>query len=216
MNTLLQRIGAIGDIHTEDRLLAAALRYLSAQNLDALISLGDIVDGPGNINRCVQLLREAGAVAVAGNHERWFLQGEMRDLPDATRSEEVDDDVKRFLSSLPKTLRFTTPKGTLLVCHGLGEDDMAALRPDDFGYALSSNDALSQLLRAKDTDFVLCGHTHRRMVRTIEHLTVINAGTLSQKRNPCFLIADFLAGEVRFFDIDEAAEVREAEVFPLP
>ena len=43
----LRRFGLLGDIHAEDELLAVALRYLVAQELDAVLAVGDIVDGPG-------------------------------------------------------------------------------------------------------------------------------------------------------------------------
>ena len=86
----LRRFGILGDIHAEHEMLAVALEYLSRQNLDAVLSVGDVVDGPGDVNACCRLLVESQAAIVRGNHERWFLEGKMRDLPEATRDEDVD------------------------------------------------------------------------------------------------------------------------------
>jgi hypothetical protein len=36
---------------------------------------------------------------------------------------------------LPPTMTLEVPRGTLLLCHGIGENDMKQLGPDDGGYA---------------------------------------------------------------------------------
>ena len=57
--------------------------------------------------------------------------------------------------------------------------------------------------------FVLCGHSHLRMVRHFDHLTVVNAGTLLPDRAG-FCTVDFEQRNARFFDI--ASTMRIAEV----
>ena len=49
--------------------------------------------------------------------------------------------------------------------------------------------------------FVLNGHTHQRLVRSFEDLTIINAGTLYRKHRPCVCVADFVVGQVQFYDL---------------
>src|SRR5205085_4430088 len=127
--TLLCRIGILGDIHCEDGRLAAALEFLHAQPLDLICAVGDIVDGPGDVNRTIDLLRRYQVIAVRGNHERWLFAGEMRGLPDVTSRFDLRLPGLAYLSELPTTRRLETVAGRALLCHGLGVDDMAGGLP---------------------------------------------------------------------------------------
>lgn len=211
----LRQIGAIGDIHGEARYLETALKFLSAAHLDLIFSVGDITDGRDRVNRCCQLLQKYQVATVRGNHERWFLAGEMRDLPDASFDADVDKEARAFLAALPLTQSFETVAGRLLLCHGLGEYDMGGVWPGDFGYALESNLALLRLMLERQYRFVINGHTHQRMVRSFDHLTIINAGTLYREHQPCFLLADFETGFVQFYDFRSNTKVVKGEFFPL-
>jgi predicted phosphodiesterase len=204
-------IGVIGDVHTEDRALAAVLDFLRPLHLDALLCTGDVVTGTGDANRCCHLLQQAGVATVRGNHDRWFLRGAMGDLPHATDENELDNNAKQFLAMLPVTRRYETPAGPLLLCHGLGDDDMAGVQPNDFGYAPESNMRLALLYGAREYNIVVNGHTHHRMVRTFDHLTIINAGTLRADHQPCFLTADFAVKMVQVYEIGSALDITESD-----
>ena len=162
--------------------------------------MGDVADGFGDVNACCWLLVSRKLFVVRGNHERWLLRDEMRGLPDATPKEAVDPVSLAFLSSLPTTRRFDTVAGSLPLCHGLGESDMAGVRPYDDGYAIENNEELKALRRARDVDLVVCGHTHRRMVRAFPGVVVINAGTLLRVHQPCFGLVNLNASAVTFFE----------------
>ena len=211
----LRRVGVIGDIHAEDGHLQAALEFLAGSDLDLIMAVGDVADGRGSVDRCCRLLRQYRVAAVAGNHERWLLAGEARDLPDATPPAEVSSEARAYLSSLPRTLEYETAAGRLLLCHGLGADDMGGVKPGDYGYALAANFALQRLMREGRYRFVVNGHTHRRMVRSFEGLTIINAGTLFREHQPCFLVADFEGGFVQYYDLVGGGRVSEAELMGL-
>src|SRR5689334_16603498 len=72
----IRRIGLLGDIHTEDARLEHALAEMKRAQVDAIVSVGDIVDGPGDVERCVRLLAQHDVIAVKGNHDRWFVRGD--------------------------------------------------------------------------------------------------------------------------------------------
>jgi len=208
---MLQRFGAIGDIHAEDDLLRSAIEALHREGVDAILAVGDIADGRGSVDACVDALRSAGVIAVAGNHDRWLLSSQMRDLPDATFMQSLKDDTVEYLRELRATRAFETPRGPLLLCHGLGTNDMAAVRPGDFGYALAANLDL-HALRQTDLRVVVNGHTHHRMVRRFGDLTVINAGTLKHDHDPGFLLVDLRAGDVTEFTIAGTGAVASGQV----
>jgi predicted phosphodiesterase len=102
------RIGIVTDIHDQVKILAEVLAVLRAEGVDAIITLGDNTDMFGKWNaaeKVADLLREAGAVGVWGNHDF----GLCRDVPEETRF--------RFLR---KTLDFfatLNPRFELGGCH---------------------------------------------------------------------------------------------------
>lgn len=205
------RAGVIGDIHTDFEALARALSLFEAERVDLVLATGDVSDGPylgEGVNRAVELLQSAGVIAVLGNHDRWMLDNTLRDFPNATELEELNATARAYLRSLPPTREVETPKGRMLLCHGLGADDMATLYPYDRGPELASNAALQALLREKRYRYVLGGHTHRRMVRVIDDVTFVNAGALKETREPCCLVLDFEHGIAQFHDFVKGETVR--------
>ncbi len=196
------RVGLIGDVHACDLKLENALRFLNAQNIERILCAGDIVDGFGDGERCCELLRAFDVATVRGNHDRWLLNNEMRDLEGSVARELLSANALAFLRNLPRTLSFETIRGSLLLCHGVGENDMNKLTPNDYGYALECNEELQSLMWAGTFRFAVGGHTHQRMVKRFGPLTWINAGALPAWSNPCFALADFDAGAVEFYAFD--------------
>jgi len=208
---MLDKIGIVGDVHAESTLLELTLKFMHDLQLQTVICVGDVVDGTENVDACCQLLQENNIVTVCGNRDRWFLANEARDLAEATLQDNVTQNTINFIGGFPKTREFQTSMGDLLLCHGLGANDMARLTPDDYGYAIESNMDLQALIKAQQYRFVINGHTHRRMVRSFARLTIINAGTLKHDHDPCFAVADFTAGYVRFHSFDENNSIHTAE-----
>jgi predicted phosphodiesterase len=178
--------------------------------------VGDIVDGPGDVNRTIEALIAHRVVAVRGNHERWLMNDEMRDLDDAKSRDELNAEAREFLDGLPLTRRFETVAGRMMLCHGLGDYDMAGVWPSDDTSTSHLNLALWELVYSGEFSFIVNGHTHRRMVRRFVDLTIINAGTLYRKCEPCFCIADFEAGFVQYFNVDGSGKIEEDGRFQLP
>lgn len=207
-------VGVLGDIHQEDQRLERALAHLRERSVDRILSVGDVADGPGDFVRCCQLLGEAGVEAVRGNHDRWLLDGTMRDLSDALPVDELQPAERAFLEGLPIVREYHTPAGLLLLCHGLGMHDMQGVGPDDRGYAIHYNSALQSLITDGRYRFVVNGHTHKRMVRSFSGLTIINAGTLFRRHGSGFAHIDFAAGLVTFLAFkgegDDLAIVEDA------
>jgi predicted phosphodiesterase len=185
------RLGLIGDVHAEDALLERAFALFAARGAEALLCVGDIVDGPGDAERTCALLQQHGVLAVRGNHDRWLGRNTMRDLPDATPINALSSSSRGYLASLPVTRALDTPLGKAMLCHGLGSSDMSGVAPDDAGYALESNLDLQELIDDPDLVLVFNGHTHRAMVRRFGGLTIVNAGTLFREHQPGVAIVDF-------------------------
>lgn len=213
------RIGVIGDIHTRADRLQWALRVLEGHEVERIFATGDIVDGPQPeaVARVCQLLQAHRVPTVLGNHDRWLLDEQHRDLQEATFIEDVDRDSRAFLQQLPPTIELQTLRGTLLLGHGLGDNDMVRLSPHDHGAALRFNTTLQEILRSERYHFVVSGHTHLRMLREIQGVTFINAGALHYTREPCCMLLDFEAKQAQFFDHveDGSAAFTRGPSFPL-
>lgn len=217
-DVLFRSIGVIGDVHTERARLAGVLRHFSTLRLDRIVCTGDLPDGLGSgaeVDACCGLLQQAGVLTVSGNHDRWLLDGELRDLDGATLIDELAKETLAFLRALPQTAELATADGLALLCHGLGTDDMAGVRPFDHGRALEDNPPLQALLRQGRYRYVINGHTHRPMVRSFAGLTIVNAGTLLHDHEPCCAVLDLDAGNVRFFSVAADGTVTEGDTQEL-
>ncbi len=194
---MLRRLVLIGDVHTEATRLAQVLGHIERTRPDAVLCVGDIVDGPEDATRCIALLRDHEVVTVRGNHDRWQLAGTPFAPYDAPAW------AWDWLAALPATRLLDTIAGRLLLGHGVGEHDLTKLGPDDTGYALDNNFALWELTTDRTADLYVGGHTHRRMVRRFEDLLVLNPGTLARADEPGFLDVDLEAGVGGWYRVDE-------------
>lgn len=207
----------IGDVHGESALLAGALNAL--QGLDAILCVGDIVDGPldatdaSGVERCIELLKSHDVRCVAGNHERWFLAGKERHRKGATQS--LSPEAQAFIAGLPATSAFDTPAGGLLLCHGVGDDDMAALFPETRGFGLQALWTLPELQRDGYLQIMIGGHTHVPMVRSFPGLSVLNPGTLCASEEPRVLEVN-LDAMVLHWHLHEEGIWQRSEPEPLP
>ncbi len=208
------RIGLVGDVHAEDQRLEVALAALRVEGAHMVLCTGDVVDGLGDVDRACALLAQYGVLTVRGNHDRWIRDDTTRALPHAHRMTELAPESIAFLKALPPTRTVPTPDGILLLCHGVGENDMTMLRPSDRGYALSSNDDLLRVLFDPRIAIMVGGHTHLTMMRRFERgdgkspLWVVNPGTLARENQPGFAVLDLVARHVSFFRIGADLGVR--------
>jgi predicted phosphodiesterase len=69
-NGRLMRLALLSDVHANREALEATLRDAALRRADGVLCLGDIVGYNADPAECVRLLWEAGAVCVAGNHDR--------------------------------------------------------------------------------------------------------------------------------------------------
>jgi predicted phosphodiesterase len=205
------RLGLIGDVHAEDERLSATIDAFHEERVDVVLCTGDLVDGRGDIDRTCAILRseKIRTHVIRGNHDRWIREDTLRDLPHAHRMTDLAVETVTFLKSLPPTIVLEIPGGKLLLCHGVGDNDMQRLVPDDHGYAIASNDALMKVLFDPTIRVMVAGHTHVPMVRRFERapgkppLVVVNPGTLARDDKPGFAILDAVTKRVDFYRIKE-------------
>lgn len=177
------RVFVIGDVHAEDETLESAIAFARAQGASAILCVGDIADGRGDLERSCRLLDEAGVLCVEGNHDEWALAGQMRQLEGAHALEAGS---RRFLERLPAWRIFDTPQGGLMLAHAAADDNMLNLFPDTPDRAFASAfDRFAARHPGVEVKLHVSGHTHRVMVRELDApglpRWLITAGTLRAK-----------------------------------
>jgi predicted phosphodiesterase len=175
---MIRRLGVIGDLHAEDRRLDCVLDWLAGAGVDAIICTGDIADGRGCVDLSCRLLSEAQVACVAGNHDRWLLEDRVRHVADAHRRHDLSEVSVDYLRALPRTLTVPTTAGPLLLCHGVGNNDLGKIWPGTARSAVERSAELDALLAAGTHRFLVNGHLHYRVLIDFPDLLVVNAGTL--------------------------------------
>ncbi len=198
----VRKLGVLGDVHAETELLKITLNHFAAVGVEEIVAVGDLVDGPGGVNETLALLEANSVLAVAGNHDRWLLNGELRELPEASALGDVGPRARRYLRRLPRTRELATRIGCILLCHGLFENDFVGVKPDEPESDVLALPEMKRLQALARHALVLNGHTHRPMIRRFGKLSVVNAGTLHHAYRPTCSVLDLTAERCEVFDVN--------------
>ncbi|MGB1342272.1 MAG: metallophosphoesterase family protein [Pseudomonadales bacterium] len=205
MKTQHSKIGLLGDVHSEDERLEAALTFFRAHDINTVLCTGDIVDGPGDPNRCVELLQSYSVHTVAGNHERWLLSDKARGIPHAHRMHDLEPKTLKFIRSLPKSLTIECRGQTVMLCHGIGDHDMGKVWPGTDRMPPERSDILDDIIKDGAVQWLINGHLHFKTLLPFHNLTLINAGTLTGERWPGFSTLDVQIQALQTYEFVEGA-----------
>jgi protein phosphatase len=180
------RILVISDLHANWPALEAVL---AAEAFDRLVVVGDLVSYGPHPREVVELVRRRATVAVRGNHDEALAHGvdcrcapSSKPLAQATRAvhrELLAAEAADFLGRLPRTARFEAGGLTFFAVH-------ASPRSHLYRYTLTphaSAEHLRHQISSVQAQYVLLGHTHFPMIRTVGHRVVINPGSVGQPRD---------------------------------
>jgi predicted phosphodiesterase len=150
------RYGILGDIHGNLTALEAVLDCLAQEEIDQVVSVGDIVGYGAAPRECIALVREARAAVVMGNHDAAcidrldmvYFNAYARDAALWTKTVLTKED-RAWLGSLPLARHLEHCS----VAHG------TLHRPELFDYIQSPQDADPSL---DEMPLPVCfvGHTH--------------------------------------------------------
>ncbi len=176
------KIGVVSDVHGNLEALSAVLEFFNRRGVQQVLCCGDIVGyGPDPV-ACIELLQQAGARGVAGNHE-WGVLGKtplarfnsLAVLGINWTRAQLADKHRFYLDGLPLIFRL----GPLHIVHGGPAD------PAEWEYVFSLDDADEQM-GAFFTDICLIGHTHIPLVAE----RVAKQGTRIVKKDDFFIRED--------------------------
>ncbi len=193
------KYGILGDIHGNLSALETVLEQFRLQAVDQVLSVGDIVGYGAAPRECIQLVRDAGAAVVMGNHDAAaidrldlvYFNNYAKAAVHWTRTVLQADD-RSWLAALPLTLHLEHCS----VAHG------TLHRPEFFDYIQSPTDA-DPSLDIMPLPVCFVGHTHvpvtllrlrddpTRTAYTVEYevdldeacRSLVNVGSVGQPRD---------------------------------
>ena len=211
----MKRIGIIGDVHAEHSRLHMALRLLEDEQVDCVLCTGDLADGRGDLDACCAMLEDAGALVVAGNHDRWFLEEKVRHVEGAHFRHLVKPSTVAFIEALPRTRTINTASGELILCHGVLDNDLAKIWPGSESTSCRRSLELDLLLQQHQPPcFFVNGHMHFRTVVDFERTQMINAGTL-KGQFAGFCLLDLAESTLKSFNFNAQAQMELVRCFNL-
>jgi predicted phosphodiesterase len=186
-------------------------------DVDTILCTGDLVDGAGDVDACVELLRSHDVQTVRGNHDRWVLEEKARHIPHAHRLQDLSDTVVAFLHSLPPHITLQTQSGPLMLCHGVGANDLQKIWPGTERMPAERSPRLDQIIADGDYNLMINGHVHYRTLIHFDALTLLNAGTLRGDHHPGFGLLDLTENTVHGFELQPSVhEVKTLSLKPTP
>lgn len=215
------RIAIISDVHAN----LAALESIQ-EPCDLLFCLGDLVDYGPQPREAIHWVRERALRVIRGNHDHALgynvdcrCAPVMREASVTTRqwhSYLLSQDEKEYLQGLPITERLELAGATFHLAHASPTGDLYDYHiiPD------APDEALTEAIEGIEADFILLGHTHLPMLRTIGTTTIVNPGSIGQPRhgNPRASYAIWDDGEIEFhhgfYDVSQTIALLKQS--PLP
>jgi len=171
----VKRVAVLSDVHGNLPALEAVLAEVEGEQVDLIVSGGDVAAGPMPAE-CVDCLRELGdrVAWVRGNADREEA------IPEAVATALVPylaarlgSDRRTFISSAAITVEVEVDTlGRVLVCHGSPRSDEEILT------RLSPDRRVDEALADVDAELVICGHTHVQFDRLVSGRRLVNAGSV--------------------------------------
>lgn len=231
------RVALVSDMHGNAVALRAALADIERQDVDLIVSLGDVAQGGPQPVECIELLRELGCPCVYGNSDHFLVTLDLGAEPveDEERRErllhtahwsreQLGDVGIEFLRSFRPTVEVEVGGPSVLCCHatpGSNEDVVLPGTPSEEARAA---------LDGVTVDAVAAGHVHLQWLRRFGDVLWFCVGSVGlvyehseplddvpfEPRSEYALVDDDLAVEFRRipFDVEELIEDARAKDFP--
>ncbi|OOO00407.1 MAG: hypothetical protein ATN35_07490 [Epulopiscium sp. Nele67-Bin004] len=205
------RFAVIGDIHSNKPALQATLDDIAHQNVDFILSTGDLVGYYCYPNEVIDLVRKHNVVAVQGNHDEVIANSDATQLQNYNTNDNnitanasriftnatITDQNRLYLKAMPKALTLSAGDKTIQVVHGSPTSNKE--------YLYNNEEILLPLSTTLTTDILICGHTHLPYHTQIEDKHFINAGTVGKPKEGDGSDSSYIIVEV---DEDVRCEIR--------
>jgi diadenosine tetraphosphatase ApaH/serine/threonine PP2A family protein phosphatase len=189
----MTRVALIGGIYSNYHALVATLADIDRRGVDRSFFLGDLGAFGPHPDRVPELLIERGIAGIQGNYEESLSTDasdcncgytDPRDNYYAQMSYDytaakTSDAHKRWMGTLPKSLRLELGRYRVLLSHG------SPRAINEFLWRSTSPDAfLNRMCDEHEADIIICTHSGLHWQKQIApHRHVINAGVIGRPAN---------------------------------
>lgn len=184
------KIAVIGDIHGNKYALESVLEHIEKNDVDFIVSTGDLVGYMPYPNEVINLIRKHKILVVQGNHDKVIAESKKISLEEINNMTSLEiqknasaaftnwcisDENRKFLENLSSKLILECGDRKLIIVHG------SPMRIDEYLY--ENEDNLTQLSEKISEDIIICGHTHIPYFRNINGKYFINAGSVGKPKH---------------------------------
>jgi putative phosphoesterase len=184
-------LALVSDIHGNAAAFEAVLADLAERRVADVLCLGDLVGYGPEPNEVITLVRDADILCVRGNYDDGvgFARGscgchyaddEVRAIGEASyvhTDDEIADDNREWLASLPTELRVERAGWRLRLVHG------SPRRLNEYLPAERDERTFRRLARDADADILAFGHTHQSWHRHHGGVLFVNAGSVGRSKD---------------------------------
>ncbi len=230
------RVALISDMHGNAVALRTVLEDVRREDVDLIVSLGDVAQGGPQPRECVDILRELGCPCVYGNSDDFLITLDLGAEPveDEERRERLLDTARwsreqlgadglEFLGAFEPTVEVDVDGTRLVCCHATPQSNEDVILPD------TPRADAERMIGNPAANAVAAGHVHLQWLRRFSNLLwfcVGSVGLVYEHKEPMddvpFLpwceYALFSEAGVDFrripFDVDELLTAARANDFP--
>jgi putative phosphoesterase len=170
------RLALISDIHGNLAALEAVLEEIGREGVDEILCLGDVAVGP-QPSETLDRVRELGCPVVLGNWDASFIRGFPEHASEVGRqlvemgkwwADHLSAEQLAFIETFVDELK----RPGLVAFHG------SPRSYEDFIYATTPDEELTEMLNGTRAPMLAGGHTHFAMVRHFDGALVVNPGSV--------------------------------------
>jgi putative phosphoesterase len=183
------RFVIIGDIHSNLPALESVLNRVQQDNVDFIISTGDLVGYAPFPNEVINLIRINHIISIQGNYDKAIGNKELICGCDYTdpklielagmsvqfTNQAISDENRKYLKNLPKQLILNSDPFEAIVVHG------SPRKINEYLYEDSVE--LDEVTKSIPQNVIICGHTHLPYYKIVNSKHVINSGSLGKPKH---------------------------------
>jgi putative phosphoesterase len=214
------KVALLGDVHANLPALEVVLEHAMQQGIGAIWNIGDFLGYGAYPDEVVKRLRHEGAINIIGNYDLKVLRFPKKKrkwrkskLPEKYLAfqwayENLSEDSRRYLSSLPEEIRMQVAGKSILIIHGSPLSNEECLYPE------TPKKRLRKLSQVAQADIIIFGHSHQHFARLVDDVWFINTGTVGRPDDgdprACYAILQITDGIVSTYHHRVAYDVNQS------
>ena len=168
----MKKVAVISDVHGNAPALAAVLTEIESEDVDLIVSCGDLTWGPLP-EETYQLARGLKARFVRGNADRAVLERVSETERERWMQEHHDAAIRDFLASFEGTVSIEVDGlGPVRLAHGSPRSDEECVTPE------TPDERVREFSAGVDEKVIVTAHVHMQFDRHVAGVRSLNAGSV--------------------------------------